>query len=505
MEFGGSRNNQAFYERLSVQKQLPDQSSITYLGAFNNSFFPVADVNTNFVMTSDVETATWNNPISNINESYVALLIKSKYDGIGNRTPIDLVFVIDKSGSMQSSLGKSDMSCIELAKSAVLKLIEQLSAFDNFGIIALDNKAYTVIPMTSLKDLQNTDYKTKISSLSASGGTNLSLGYIEALKQYEGIKKNPERERRIIFSTDMNDLSSTEFEDLISNAATKHKINTSIIGIGVQVDTSFLERISNSQGFNYFCVMNENQLEEIVIQNFNYNYFPICHNLCVSLKSSEYELEDSFGTNFKPKPKIKVNAESKQHKSELGGFIKKIENFIFSEKKQTEVEVTSSMDDELTVTEVSTVFASPMINRHILGGLILLKLKKKDLNKTSSYSLINLTYNDLNGTSYTAEISLKSYGFDKTLTSYGRVESELMSQALRVYLATSFMKLILQQELKVQSPGFFKVLKHVVAFIKNNTESDYLERNKGEIEKITTLISKISEYVYSSTLIKIYK
>lgn len=116
------------------------------------------------------------------------MILKSKYDGIGNRLPIDIVFALDKSGSMESRLGQSYLTCIELAQNAVLNLITQLESNDSFGLIVFDNQAATIIPLQTVDALKSIDYKSIINVIRAEVALCLSMGILKHLSISTALK-----------------------------------------------------------------------------------------------------------------------------------------------------------------------------------------------------------------------------------------------------------------------------------------------------------------------------
>ena len=299
---GGAQNNRCFEENIK-NKIIPDVNSINYTGVFSSNYFPIEEINRDDMLSLHLEYSSWTN-YDNRNENYIGCLIQTKYDGIGNRKPIDAIFVLDKSGSMGSVLSKSnnneEKSCISLAKYSIHKLIDILQDDDIFSLITLTESADLVIPACNVKEIKEnlTEYKDKISKIEADGGTNLTVGYSLALEEARKIKikNNNERETRIIFSTDMNDLEESDFITLIKEAADEG-IYTTIFGFGVNLNSSFLEKVTKNIGFNYFSALESSDIQKILVDEFDYNFFPVAHKINISLKSTDFNIIDSYGSD----------------------------------------------------------------------------------------------------------------------------------------------------------------------------------------------------------------
>lgn len=225
----GSLNTKSFSASLQYGI-LPTKNSITYQGIINSLLYNVKNSDSNEILDIESNFIDWFNPINNHSEKFCSLLIKTKFDGIGYRRPIDLVFVLDKSGSMSSKLGEnknSFKSCIDLAKTAFIELIENLNLDDRISLIAVDNKAYTILSLTSKQNIKEGNMKEfnsekslfeAIKNIDADNGTDLCEGFREALLQFNMEETNLEyanREKRIIYTTDMNDIKDSLFEEYI--------------------------------------------------------------------------------------------------------------------------------------------------------------------------------------------------------------------------------------------------------------------------------------------------
>ena len=101
-------------------------------------------------------------------------MVSLKTDG-GSRTSVDLICVIDVSGSMSGEK-------IELVKSTMKYLIETLTPSDRLSIITFENWGERLCGLKCVTPENLISFNENINSLSGRGGTNICSGLDLAVK-----------------------------------------------------------------------------------------------------------------------------------------------------------------------------------------------------------------------------------------------------------------------------------------------------------------------------------
>ena len=211
----------------STSYHVPSSSTLTYEGLFNENYFLINNRKTSAYYNLEVSDASILSPITNKREYYLGVLLKSKYDGLGLREPIDIGLSIDVSGSMS---GES----IEFTKKSVFKFLQNLNENDNICINKFNEKDKLILPFQKKNEFNNLD--DIINSLEASGGTNIYNGifgiYNEIKKYYDKGNKN----KKIVLITDMEYKHDEQFIQLCKQMS-KEKIYLTILGISDRFNT----------------------------------------------------------------------------------------------------------------------------------------------------------------------------------------------------------------------------------------------------------------------------
>ena len=270
---------------------IPSSSTLTYEGLFNENYFLINDKEKNSFYNLEISNASILNPITNKREYYLGLLLKSKYDGIGLRSQIDIGLSIDISGSMYGD-------SIEYTKKSVIKFIENLNEKDNICINTFNDKANLIIPFQKKKNLNLNNLEKIINSLEANGLTNIYEGLLGIYSELKKYYNKGNKAKRIILLTDMEYKHDEKFIQLCQKMS-KEKIYLTILGISERFNTDLVEEIAHIEGSNYYVITNNEDIENYLVNEFNYMCFPLSFNNILEINAPNLFIESVIGTGKK--------------------------------------------------------------------------------------------------------------------------------------------------------------------------------------------------------------
>lgn len=169
--------------------------------------------------------------------------------------PRDVVFVLDRSGSMQ---GKK----IEQAKAALKFLVERLGPDDRFNLVTYSSNVDVYAPQLT-KGGDATDVITFIDAVQAGGGTDIQSALAKALGQFDG----KERTNQIVFLTDGLPTAGERNHLKISAHIKKTNLKGARViafGVGHDVNGAFLDRLAvQNHGLSEYVLPTDNIEEKV--------------------------------------------------------------------------------------------------------------------------------------------------------------------------------------------------------------------------------------------------
>ena len=381
---GGAKTINNFRENIR-NGYFPISTDITYNGLFYDYSFDTGNSKgkSDDLFYPSYSTAVSNDIISGKEEYYMSVGLNSNIkESDFKRKKLNLVVVLDNSGSMSSGFDsyyydnnifdrlESNKSKMEIANNSVNILLDQLNPDDRFGMVIFNSSGHIAKYLSEIRETDVKGLKREILNVRDMGGTNFEDGYRKALEILEDVDtNNDEYQNRIIVITDampnMGTTYSSDLEKMIEENSKKN-IYTSFIGVGVDFNTEVVEKIGTVTGANYYSVHNEKEFKEQMGEDFDYMVTPLVFDLNLDFESEDYDLEAVYGTD--------------------------VEN----NKKEN-------------IMHVNTLFPSKRNDDgEVKGGIILLKLKKK--NNNDGHALLKVSYKDAQGKEHNNE---QSVVFDK--------------------------------------------------------------------------------------------
>jgi Ca-activated chloride channel family protein len=194
-------------------------------------------------------------------ETIITLTVTGAGDEWTTAIPIDVMLVIDRSGSMSGDK-------IIDAKSAANTFVDKMSVDDRVGLVSFATSASLDIGLTTNHD----DVESEINALIASGNTAIGDGILQANTEFSSNGDVARPWAMVLLSDGKNNAGSDPLNAAV--AANNLGITIYTIGLGSGADETLLTNIASETGGNYYFAPSGDDLEDI----YNSIYQEIVHN-----------------------------------------------------------------------------------------------------------------------------------------------------------------------------------------------------------------------------------
>ncbi len=170
------------------------------------------------------------------------------------------IFVIDKSGSMRRNVLGSIRNQQEIANDATALAIASLDRNDLVGVVAFDNNAQIVVPLSRNEKVDET--VREVREIAPGGGTNIAAGMERAIEMLEGV--NAKTKHVVVLS----DGKSQREEDLpvLAKKLVDMGAKVSTIAVGDDADLGGMSNIAGIGNGTYYYASNPNALPKIFLK-----------------------------------------------------------------------------------------------------------------------------------------------------------------------------------------------------------------------------------------------
>ena len=166
------------------------------------------------------------------------LSVSISASGEGASAPLNLCFVLDRSGSMMGTP-------LRTVKQAAHRIIDRLTERDRISIIAFDHKAEVLVKNQPATDLYS--IKSRIDGLRAGGGTSIDDGLKAGVGELASGKED--RISQLLLLTDGENEHGDNARALkLADVATGYNLTVNTLGFGDHWNQDVLEQIADAGG-----------------------------------------------------------------------------------------------------------------------------------------------------------------------------------------------------------------------------------------------------------------
>ena len=164
-----------------------------------------------------------------------------------------IVLILDKSSSMEGQK-------MRLARQSAIGVVKKLQPTDQVGVLVFDNSFLWAVPMAPNSDPRTV--QRLIEGIIADGGTQIAPALREAFQQ---IRPTTAAYKHILLLTDGISEEGDSLE--LARAAAKLKITISTVGLGLDVNRAYLERVAQTAQGQAYLLADVSRLRQLVLRD----------------------------------------------------------------------------------------------------------------------------------------------------------------------------------------------------------------------------------------------
>jgi Ca-activated chloride channel homolog len=176
---------------------------------------------------------------------------------VQERAPVNLAFVLDRSGSMSG--GK-----LQLAKQAVEEALGRLDPRDRFSIVVSDDVVDTVVESTLASAEARRNAVARLATIDARGSTALADGWLRGCEQVALHLSDAGVDRVLLLTDGLANVGITDAGELATHAKELRArgVATTTFGVGNDFDEALLQAMADAGGGHFYYIADAPQIRD---------------------------------------------------------------------------------------------------------------------------------------------------------------------------------------------------------------------------------------------------
>jgi len=208
-----------------------------------------------------------------------------------HRAPVNLVAVVDKSGSMSGTP-------LALVRASLRQVASQMHDDDQMSIILYGDTSHVHLQPTMVRGGREA-ILAAIDGIQSAGSTfmeaGLKVGYETAFASAPAFKGTT---RLMLFTDEQPNVGRTDADGFMTMArkASQRGIGLTTIGVGVQFGDALAMKVSSVRGGNLFFIADQADVKSTFEKQLDYMVSELAHDLRITMKpAAGYRLSGIFG------------------------------------------------------------------------------------------------------------------------------------------------------------------------------------------------------------------
>jgi Ca-activated chloride channel family protein len=288
---GGAQDIQHFREA-AEEGEMPRPESLTVEGLMgeHNLTLPSRS-GCDQLMCLTTESVRAALPTRPEDKVFVGLGFSSNVEPAQLRQPLNLVAVVDKSGSMQGEP-------LERVKLSLAQIVRQMRPEDQISVVLYGDQSHIFLPPTRIASGRDAALRA-IAEIKSAGSTNMEAGLKVGYQlAFDTAPAFTGRTRLMLFTDEQPNVGRTDAGSFVgmAEAASRQKIGLTTIGVGVQFDGALAAKVSSARGGNLFFIAKDEDVKTVFGDQLDAMVTEVAHDVRIRLMPAPgYRISGVFG------------------------------------------------------------------------------------------------------------------------------------------------------------------------------------------------------------------
>ncbi len=200
------------------------------------------------------------------------------------RAPLDLVCVLDHSGSMQGEK-------MELVKNTFKYLLHFLNEFDRLSIVIFDDQVSTIVPLINTNDANKKRILSAISTVHDRGGTNINLGVQRALEILKERKEMNVVTSIFLLSDGLDNRHGAQdrIKSALSHSGLRDDVIIHTFGFGKDHDPQLMTDIADITDGSFYFIKQLDNIDEAFVESLGALQSSVAKSVQITVRPEQSE------------------------------------------------------------------------------------------------------------------------------------------------------------------------------------------------------------------------